>query len=144
MSLRYDAGDDAGPTPTEVLSAVDQPSRKNIVGTVVGHPKGMPSFKEIDHMNPSLASSTVSEHLDRLRAAGVVDVVRWTAEGRDATAPKAFYYLTDAAREILDRNGVFGEDGYRSVYEQVTLPEEIETHLHAERPAVDAATVDLN
>jgi len=144
MALRHDAGGRSGPTATEVLAAIDQTSRKNIVGTIVGHPKGMPSFKEIDHMNPSLASATVSEHLECLREAGVVDVVRCGAGGRPAAAPNAFYYLTDAARDIFDRNSVFGEDGYRSVYEQVSLPENIAAHLHADRPAVDASTVDLD
>jgi DNA-binding transcriptional ArsR family regulator len=144
MSLTHDDPGTTGPTPTEVLSAVDQTSRKNIVGTIVGHPKGMPSFTEIDHMNPSLASSTVSEHLSRLAEAGVVAVRRCAPDGKDADAPKAFYYLTDEAREIFDRNGIFGEEGYKSVYEQVELPENVETHLHADRPAVEASAVTLH
>ncbi|MFB6075065.1 MAG: winged helix-turn-helix domain-containing protein [Haloarculaceae archaeon] len=129
--------------PIAVLSAVDAESRRNIVADVVGHPRGMPSGTEIRHMNPSLSPSTVSEHLSKLEDAGVIASVAPGRAGRSPSAPKRFYYLTEAARAVFDDNDLFGEEAYRAVYEQVEKPSEIREAQAAPRPAVDSDTVRL-
>jgi len=139
MGLIQEQPEEDEPTPTEIISAIDLTSRKNIVGTIIGHPKGMPSFKEKDHMNPSLAQSTISEHLKKLQDTGVVASIS-NNEDRDSDSPQKFYYLTEAAREIFDRNGIFGEEGYKSLYAQTTIPDDVKKHQEASRPDVDAST----
>jgi DNA-binding transcriptional ArsR family regulator len=143
MSLvsRDDGGD---ADPIAILGAVESRSRKNLVADIVGHPAGMPSEKELRHMNPSLAQSTVSEHLSVLEERGVVASASHPRSGHPPTAPKRFYYLTERAREVFDDNGLFEERAYREVYAQVEKPEDIAEAESYPRPAVDAATVDLD
>ena len=52
--------------PIKALSAPDDTTRANIIGTIVGHPKGAPSKKELEYYNPSVAASTITGHLNRL------------------------------------------------------------------------------
>lgn len=127
--------------PIEAFSCLGTTSRANLVSDIVGHPKGMPSKIELDHMNPSLAPSTISGHLRTLEEKGIIRSARIDRNGHARDAPEAFFYLTDAARELFDRNNVFDEDTYRAAYQEVSKPSTIQEAESADRPTVDASTV---
>jgi DNA-binding PadR family transcriptional regulator len=123
-----------GLNPIEAFSALDDTTRVNIIGTIVGHPKGAPSKKELEYYNPSVASSTLTGHLNRLEDVGLIEAVERDREGLDRGQPYRFFKLTDAARELFDRNNLFEPDAYRSLFAEVEKNPEIEAAEAVERP----------
>jgi DNA-binding PadR family transcriptional regulator len=123
-----------GLNPIEAFSALDDTTRANIIGTIVGHPKGAPSKKELEYYNPSVASSTLTGHLKRLEEVGLIEAVERDREGLDRGQPYRFFQLTDAARELFDRNNLFEPDAYQSLFAEVEKTPEIEAAEAVERP----------
>lgn len=128
------AGETAGLDPISALSTLDDTTRANIVGTIVGHPKGAPSKKELEYYNPSVAASTLTGHLDRLEEVGLIEVVERDREGLERGQPYRFFQLTDDARELFDRNNLFEPEAYRALFAEVAKTDEIETAEAVERP----------
>ena len=98
------SGEATGLDPIKALSALDDTTRANIIGTIVGYPKGAPSKKELEYYNPSVAASTITGHLTRLEEVGLIEVVERDREGLERGQPYRFFRLTDTARELFDRN----------------------------------------
>lgn len=140
MSRSADIGtvrSDTGFNEWEALKAVTQDTRANLITDIVGHPKGMPSMKELEYMNPSVSRSTISGHLDTLIDVGVVDTVEFPPGERPARdLPYTFYYLTDDARELFDRNNLFDEGIWRDTYAQVRTTDEIDAAEAVTRPHI--------
>ena len=132
-SLRQ-AENTGGLNPITTLSVLDDTTRANIVGTIVGHPKGAPSKKELEYHNPSVAASTLTDHLNRLEEAGLIEAIERDREGLERGQPYRFYQLTDAARGLFDRNNLFEPDAYRELFAQVEKTDEIETAEAVDRP----------
>lgn len=128
------SGKTSGLDPIGALGALDDTTRANIVGTIVGHPAGAPSKKELGYYNPSVAASTLTDHLNRLREVGLVEVIERDREGLSRGQPYRFFQLTDAARELFDRNNLFDPDAYRALFVEVETTEEIEAAQAVERP----------
>jgi DNA-binding PadR family transcriptional regulator len=126
--------DTAGLDPIKALSALDDTTRANIIGTIVGHPKGAPSKKELEYYNPSVAASTLTDHLTRLEEVGLIEVVECDREGLERGQPYRFFQLTDAARELFDRNNLFEPNAYRAMFAEVEKTDEIEVAEAIERP----------
>jgi len=124
----------AGLDPIRALSALDDTTRANVVGTIVGHPEGAPSKKELEYYNPSVAASTLTDHLRRLEEVGLVEVVERDREGLERGQPYRFFRLTDAARELFDRNNLFEPEAYRALFAGVEKTDEIEAAEAVERP----------
>lgn len=117
------------------LKAVTQDSRANLISDMVGHPTGMPSMAELEYMNPSLSRSAISEHLEVLRDAGVVETAEFPAgqrPGRDL--PYKFYHISEQARELFDRSNIFDEGVWRDTHAQVKKTEAIERYESVTRP----------
>jgi DNA-binding PadR family transcriptional regulator len=125
----------AGLNPIRALGALDDTTRANIIGTIVGHPKGAPSKKELEYYNPSVAASTLTDHLNRLKDIGLIEVVERDREGLERGQPYRFFQLTDAARELFDRNNLFEPDAYRAMFAEVEKTAEIEAAEAVERTA---------
>lgn len=123
-----------GLNPIKSFGALDDTTRANIIGTIVGHPKGAPSKKELEYYNSSVASSTLSGHLKRLEQVGLIEVVERDREGLARGQPYRFFQLTDAARELFDRNNLFETDAYRSLFAEVEKSSEIEAAEAVDRP----------
>lgn len=121
--------------PVAALGALEDTTRANVVGTIVGHPKGAPSKKEIEYYNPGAAPSTITGHLDILEERGLVEPIERDRSGLERGQPYRFFRLTDAARDLFDRNGLFEADAYRAVFAEVERTEEIEAAEGVERPA---------
>jgi len=127
-----------GPTglnPITALGSLDDTTRANIIGTIVGHPKGAPSKKELEYYNPSVAASTLTDHLARLKKVGLVEVVKRDREGLERGQPYRFFRLTDAARDLFDRNNLFEPDAYRAMFAEVEKTDEIEAAEAIDRPS---------
>jgi len=124
----------SGLDPIAALSALDDTTRANIIGTIVGHPNGTPSKKEIEYYNPSVATSTLTGHLSRLEGVGLIEVVERDRNGLERGQPYRFFRLTDAARELFDRNGLFETDTYRELFAEVEKTADIKAAEAVERP----------
>lgn len=131
-------GEVTGLDPIAAFSALDDTTRANIVGTIVGHPKGAPSKKELEYYNPSVAASTLTEHLNRLEAVGLIEVIERERAGLERGQPYRFFRLTEAARELFDRNNLFDEGAYRALFAEVEKTDEIEAAESVERPEWEA------
>lgn len=127
--------DTAGLDPIEAFSALDDTTRANVIGTIVGHPKGAPSKKELAYYNPSVAASTLTGHLNRLREIGLVEVIQRDRDGLDRGQPYRFFRLTDAARDLFDRNNLYDPNAYRALFADVEKTDEIEAAEAVDRPA---------
>jgi DNA-binding transcriptional ArsR family regulator len=132
-SLTPDDGS-TGLDPITALSTLDDTTRANIIGTIVGHPKGAPSKKELAYYNPSVAASTLTDHLSRLEEVGLIDVVKRDREGLERGQPYRFFRLTAAARELFDRNNLYDPDAYRQLFAEVETTDEIEAAEAVDRP----------
>ena len=124
----------AGLDPIAALSVLDDTTRANIIGTIVGHPKGAPSKKELEYYNPSIAASTLTDHLIRLEEVGLIEAIERDREGLKRSQPYRFFQLTDAARELFDRNNLFEPDAYRELFVEVEKTDEITAAEGVERP----------
>lgn len=126
--------DNSDLAPIEALSALEDTTRANIIGTIVGHPKGAPSKKELEYYNPSVAASTLTDHLSRLAEVGLVEVVEHEREGLQRGQPYRFFQLSDDARELFDRNNLFEPSAYRAMFAEVQTTDDIDAAEAAERP----------
>ena len=129
------SGETSGLDPIAAFSALDDTARANIVGTIVGHPVGAPSKKELEYYNPSVAASTLTDHLNRLQEVGLVEVVERDREGLSRGQPYRFFQLTDAARELFNRNNLFDPEAYQALFAEVETTEEIEATQAVDRPS---------
>lgn len=129
--------DSTGLDPIAALSTLDDTTRANIIGTIVGHPKGAPSKKELEYYNPSVAASTLTDHLSRLADVGLIEVVERERKGLDRGQPYRFFRLTDAARELFDRNNLYDPDAYQELFAEVEKSDEIVAAEAAKRQATN-------
>ena len=124
----------AGLDPIAALSVLDDTTRANIIGTIVGHPKGAPSKKELEYYNPSIAASTLTDHLIRLEEVGLIEAIERVREWLERGQPYRLFQLTDAARELFDRNNLFEPDAYRELFAEVEKTDEINAAEGIARP----------
>lgn len=124
-------------TATIVSVAADSACAELIMD-IVGHPKGLVSHKEFTIVNPSLSGSVISKRLSKLQEAGVVDKV--DSLDQSPGEPRAYYYLTDEARTMFDRNEMFAPNPLRELFDQIEHSSEFLELLEKPRPDVDVET----
>lgn len=130
-----EAADSDGLDEWDALKAITQDTRASLLADIVGHPKGMPSVAELDYTNPDVSRSTIDEHLRVLVDAGVVAREKLPPGERSRDLPHTFYRVTDAGRELFDRNDLFDRTVWREQYARVEKTEEILAAQNAPRPA---------
>ena len=116
------AGPDSGAGGIDAWRALQKATdekRADLLADVVGHPKGRASVEELDYMNPRLSADAIRRHLKELMDVGVVEELSFEPGERLRDYPYKFYRLTDGARELFDRNGLFPEEAWRRQYEAV-------------------------
>jgi len=119
----------------ERLRVVTQETRFALLQDVLGHPRELPTLKELDYVNPSKSDSTIRGHLDALVEAGVVERVELQSERRRRDLPHVFYGITAEGREFLDRHGLLrASETLREVYDAVERTDEIQRYEDAPRP----------
>ena len=116
------------------MSILYDTTRANIIETTVIHPKGAPSKKEIEYYNPSIAASTLTDHLTRLKEVGLIEAIERDREGLERGHPYRFFQLTDAARKLFDRKNLFEHDIYRERFDKVEKTDDIEAAEGVQRP----------
>lgn len=112
-------GADAGLNTWLALKKATDKKRADVIADIVGHPKGLPSVEELDYTNPDLSADSIRRHLTTLQEVGVVEEHEIETGERLRDYPYKFYGLTDAARDLFDRNGLFPEDAWRRQYQAV-------------------------
>jgi DNA-binding HxlR family transcriptional regulator len=116
------AGTDAGTDGIDAWRALQKATdkkRADLLADVVGHPQGMPSVEELDYMNPPLSADAIRRHLKELVEVGVVDERSFEPGERLRDYPYKFYQLTEDARVLFDRNGLFPEKAWQRQYQAV-------------------------
>ncbi|WP_225335613.1 ArsR family transcriptional regulator [Halomicrobium urmianum] len=117
------------------LQKATDKKRADILADVVGHPKGAPSVEELDYMNPPLSEDAIRRHLRTLADVGVVRECEFEPGERLRDYPYKFYALTEDARELFDRNGLFPEEAWRRQYQSVEKTPRIREIEEMPRPA---------
>lgn len=136
-----DGSDENTDDVRELLNLVTQETRFTLIQNIVGHPKEMPSLKELDYVNPSKSKSTIRDHLDQLIAAGIVESVELADDHRQRDLPYRFYRLTDSARQFLaDHELLRAEDTLQQMYSMLETTPQIEKYLDAPRPGDERDT----
>lgn len=132
LEHQHDGSDELD--PIEAMSALNTTTRKNIVGVIVGHPTGAPSKKELVYYLPDTPRSTISSNLGVLEEAGIIESASHDRSALEKGEPYRFFRVTDAARELFERNGVFEPAAYKNVFEQTEKTEEVRRAEEASRP----------
>lgn len=133
LKHRHDSQDDEL-DPIEAMSTLDTTTRKNIVGVIVGHQTSTPSKKELVYYLPNTPNSTISSNLSVLEEAGIIESASHKRLDLEKGDPYRFFRLTNAARELFDRNGLFEEAAYKNLIEQTEKTDEIRDAESAPRP----------
>lgn len=119
----------------EMLDIATQKTRFTLVQGIISHPRELPSLRELELMNPSLARTTIHEHLQKLVDVGVVEQVESLETKDDPNRPSKFYGLTDEGRDVLQGTGLFdAADTLKHYYDSIQKTEEHERHESAPRP----------
>ena len=101
------------------LQKATDKKRADILADIVGHPTGTPSVEELEYMNPPLSADAIRRHLKELIAVNVVQERAFGPGERLRDYPYKFYELTDAARDLFDKKGLFPEDAWQRQYQAV-------------------------
>ncbi|WP_458190869.1 ArsR family transcriptional regulator [Haladaptatus sp. NG-WS-4] len=117
------------------LQKATDKTRANLIADIVGHPKGAPSVKELDYMNPSLEADAIRRHLKTLQSVGVVTELVVEPGDRIRGYPYKFYRLTKNARALFDKNDLFPEGAWQRQYDRVQKSGEIKELEEMPRPA---------
>lgn len=127
-------GDDSFDTWRAIQEATDKP-RADLLPDITGHPKGAPSVEELAYMNPDKSEDAIRRHLRRLVEAGVVRVLEIEPGNRRRDFPNKFYTITEEARALFDRNGLFPQAAWQREYEAVEKTARIRDVERMPRPA---------
>lgn len=136
LEHRHDRNND-NLDPIEAMSALNTMTRKNIIGVIAGHPVSTPSKKELTYYLPDTPDSTISSNLSVLEEARIIESASHERADLERGEPYRFFRITDAARELFDRNGLFEEAAYKNLIEQTEKTNEIREAESASRPDFD-------
>lgn len=98
------------------LQKATDKKRADILADIVGHPSGTISVEELDYMNPSLSDDAIRRHLSALEDVDVVREREFKPGERLRDYPYKFYELTEEARKLFDRNGIFPKEAWQRQY----------------------------
>ena len=118
----------------EQLNAATQETRFKLLSTIIAHPSESPTLKELSHAIPSKSKSTIRNHLETLIDHDLVEIVRLPKEKQSRDLPSAFYRISEAGYEIIEKNDLVAEDVLKDAYEIMEKPTEIRKYEEAPRP----------
>lgn len=124
-------------TRRRILHAATEDVAHELLIDVAGHPKGTPSEKELDWMNPDVSRRTVGRRLANLVDAGVLETSSYERgeQPEDAeSSVRTFYQFTERARDLFDEVGLFDPDLWRPVYARVEKSDDVQAAENAPRP----------
>jgi DNA-binding transcriptional ArsR family regulator len=119
----------------ERLALLTQETRFSLLQDILGHPSGLPTLKELDHVNPSKSRTTIRQHLQQLVDAGIVEEVHLPEDRRRNDRPYKFYGISDHGRQFLEEHKLLrAADTLREMYDRVEKPDGVERYESAARP----------
>lgn len=124
-------------TRRQILHVATEDVAHELLIDVAGHPKGAPSEKELDWMNPDVSRRTIGRRLDKLVDAGVLERSSYEPgeQPEDAESNvRTFYQFTERARNLFDEVGMFDPDVWRPVYARVDKSDDVLAAENAPRP----------
>ena len=130
-------GEESAETRRRILHVATEDVAHELLIDVAGHPKGTPSEKELDWMNPDVSRRTVGRRLEELVEAGVLERSSYEQgeQPEDAESNvRTFYQFTERARNIFEEVGMFDPDVWRPVYARVEKPDDVQTAENVPRP----------
>lgn len=89
------------------LGKATDKKRADLLADVVGHPEGAIGVEELSYMNPRTSDDSTRRHLKTLVDVGVVEERGFEPGERERGYPYKFYSVTEEARRLFDRNGLF-------------------------------------
>jgi transcription initiation factor IIE alpha subunit len=131
-----------GGKTVEMISAVNDEACASLVADIVAHPSGLVSPKEFSLLNPPFSKSKISKRLTKLREADVVAYA--DAPDQSPGEPRRYYYLTDDARAVFDRNHMFAPGPLKELFNRIDHTDEFLALLAKPRPDVAAETVNID
>lgn len=130
------SADGAGPFEEQrrVFELLSQETRHLIIQYVLGHPEHLVSLDELEYMIPK-SKAAISDQLDNLIEAGVLDLYRHKPSEDKRDLPSKFYGLTERGIEVLhEYNYLRGVPVVRALYKNTRKSEKIKRHEEAPRP----------
>jgi DNA-binding PadR family transcriptional regulator len=124
-----------------MISVVEDEACASLVADIVCHPNGLVSPKEFAILNPPLSKSQISKRLTKLREAGVVEYE--PSPDQSPGEPRRYYYLTDEARHVFDRNNMFDPDPLKEMFDRIDHTDEFVELLEKPHPDINAETVNV-
>lgn len=119
----------------EQLNVVTQETRFSLLQDILGHPTGLPTLLELDHVNPTKSRTTIRQHLSRLIEVGVVEEVTLPKDRRRNDRPYKFYGISGEGRAFLAEHKLLrAEDTLRAIYSRVEKTDEVRRYENAPRP----------
>ena len=119
----------------ERLNVVTQETRFSLIQDILGHPKQLPTLKELDYVNPSKSQSTIRQHLQELVNAGIVAEISLPKDKRQNDLPYKFYGLSEDGREFLKEYGLLrAEETLREIYKNIEKTETVQRYETSPRP----------
>ncbi|MFB6150241.1 MAG: ArsR family transcriptional regulator, partial [Haloarculaceae archaeon] len=128
-------GDDGDFNTWAALQEATDTKRANLIADIVGHPQGAISVEELSYMNPDLSTDSIRRHLNTLQDVGVVAERVLPSGERRRDYPYKFYELTEQARNLFDKNGIFPEDAWERQYQAVEKTPRIRDVEQMPRPS---------
>lgn len=125
-----------------IFDLLSQETRHLIIQYVLGHPKHLPSLDELNYMIPK-SKGAISDQLDNLIEAGVLDLYRHEPSEGKRDLPSKFYGLTEQGVEVLhEYNYLRGVPVARALYKNTRKSEKVQRHEGAPRPKLPKAVRD--
>ena len=123
------------------LQKATDKKRADILADIIGHPSGLPTVEELDYMNPPLSDDAIRRHLKTLMDVGVVEEVELEVGNRVRGYPFKFFRLTEPARKLFDKNGLFPQTAWKRQYQSVEKTDRIREIEEMPRPDLSSSRV---
>lgn len=121
----------------ELMDLLSQETRHQIIQVILGHPEHLPSADELDALIADKTIKSITDHLDRLQTAGIIE--EYTHESNRSTRglPWQFYGPAEHGIDVLGEfNYLRGVPMARAVIKKTRTTEKIDRHMEAPRPSL--------
>jgi len=121
----------------ELMDLLSQETRHQIIQVILGHPTHLPSADELDYIIADKTKKSITDQLDRLQDAGIIE--EYTHESNQSTRglPWKFYGPSEHGIEVLGEfNYLRGVPMARAVIKKTRTTEKIDRHMEAPRPSL--------
>lgn len=138
----------------ELMDLLTQETRHQIIQVILGHPAHLPSADELDYIIVDKTKKSITDQLDRLREAGILEEYAYKSNRSTRGLPWKFHGPTEYGIEVLGEfNYLHGVPMTRAVIQKTRTTEKIKRHTDAPRPSLppsvrealrlDEASVDV-